>query len=531
MAFRINTNITALRANIDTNKTSNKLTASLSNLSSGLRINKAADDASLMSIADSLRAQADGLGKAIANGNDAIGILQTADNAMAEQIEIMEIIRVKSIQAANDAQTRQSRAAIQQDIMRLLEEFDNIANTTSFNGQKLLNGNFSNKHFQIGAYSNETIDISIGNTNSNTLGHLTYNTSDPLIYQVTNDFKDAQWRFSINYGINETKSFTFSGQDLLDRGLKTITDQVNSVSVETGIRAFAKADVAGPISIQARNNLDLKINGVTIMSHGSIQWRDANYALTSAINNVSSITGVTAVYGDGRLMLQSKDGLPIDIECSDGASLGLLTLDPTTNDPVDDMLMLGEITFSKQGAANVSYSITAENAAAGNQKGVLIPGVSNEGKSKFEDNTATFTTNINLREFAMKGVEDSPNVLKALGYGVVGGQGTFGDGQVLTAGVTTYEGAQIMIDISVAALKDLDRIRADIGSAQNQIISTINNIATTQINVKAAESQLRDVDFAIEAANFNKQNILMQSGSYSLAQANTIQQNVMRLLQ
>lgn len=531
MSFRINTNITSLNSNNNTERTNKKLTASLEHLSSGLRINKAADDASGMTIADSLRSQANGLEKSIASGNDAIGVLQTADYAMAEQIEIIDTIKVKAIQAASDAQTRQSRAAIQADIVRLLEEFDNIANTTSFNGHKLLNGNFSNKHFQIGAYSNQTVDISIGNTNSNTIGHLTYNTSDPLIYQVTNDFKDAQWRFTINYGIGESKSFLFTGQDLLDKGLKTITDQVNATSVETGIRSFAKSDVAGPISILPRNGLDLKINGVTVMTNGSVLWKDTDNTLTSAINNVSSLTGVTAVNGEGRLMLTSKDGLPIDIECNDSASLGLLTLDPVTQDPISNMLMLGEITFSRQGAANISYSITAENAIAANQKGVLIPGVSNEGKSKFEDNKAEFNATINLREFAMLGVEDSPTVLKALGYGIVGGQGTFGDGQALTAGVSTYEGAQIMIDIAVVAMKDLDKIRSDIGSIQNQITAAINNISVTHLNIKAAESQIRDVDFANEVAQFNKQNILSQSGSYASAQANQIQQGIIRLLQ
>ena len=99
------------------------------------------------------------------------------------------------------------------------------------------------------------------------------------------------------------------------------------------------------------------------------------------------------------------------------------------------------------------------------------------------------------------------------------------------SGVTTYGGAQAMISVAESAQKQLDRIRSDIGSVQNQIVATINNISTTRVNVKAAESQIRDVDFASEASNFNKYNLLAQSGSYALSQANTVQQNVMRLLQ
>ncbi|EAI0879562.1 flagellin, partial [Campylobacter jejuni] len=100
-----------------------------------------------------------------------------------------------------------------------------------------------------------------------------------------------------------------------------------------------------------------------------------------------------------------------------------------------------------------------------------------------------------------------------------------------TAGVTTLKGAMAVMDIAETAITNLDQIRADIGSVQNQLQVTINNITVTQVNVKAAESQIRDVDFAAESANYSKANILAQSGSYAMAQANSVQQNVLRLLQ
>jgi flagellin len=101
----------------------------------------------------------------------------------------------------------------------------------------------------------------------------------------------------------------------------------------------------------------------------------------------------------------------------------------------------------------------------------------------------------------------------------------------LGAGVTTLKGAMAVMDIAESAQKLLDKIRSDLGSVQNQLTSTINNISVTQVNVKAAESQIRDVDFASESANFNKHNLLAQSGSYAMSQANAVQKNVMRLLQ
>ncbi|MDY4012630.1 MAG: flagellin [Campylobacter sp.] len=538
MSFRINTNITSLSSNNSTERTNKKLTASLEHLSSGLRINKAADDASGMTVANSLRSQASSLEQSIASGNDAIGVLQTADYAMAEQIEIIDTIRVKAIQAANDFHTRDSRLAIHQDIMRLLEEFDNIANTTTFNGHKLLNGNFSNKNFQMGAYSNEIISITIPRADSKAVGHLSFATSSPLMYENTADFARAEWTFTLNYGTigNEKLEFNFTGQDLLTQGFKYITDRVNAAHVETGIRASARSDLATPVRIfgsRLFGPVDLSINGYQILSNATVQADDADSLLLNAINAQSSFTGVTATIdsGTGRMMLNSHKGLPIYIKTNNNGARGALGLsflsDP--NNPMsflNDVLVLGELTFSKYGSIPISYSITPANEIAKNQKGVVSTGISDDGKTKFEDSTTPHKAAINLHDFLTEPMSGS--LSKAMGHGVVGTQGS---NVTQEPGVLTYNGSQTLIDIAVVALGDLDRIRSDIGSIQNQITATINNISVTHLNIKAAESQIRDVDFANEVAQFNKQNILSQSGSYASAQANQIQQAIIRLLQ
>ena len=125
MGFRINTNIAAMNAHTAANVNNRNLDSSLSKLSSGLRINTAADDASGMAIADSLRSQASALGQAIANANDGIGIIQVADKAMDEQLKILDTIKVKATQAAQDGQTADSRKALQKDITRLIESLNN----------------------------------------------------------------------------------------------------------------------------------------------------------------------------------------------------------------------------------------------------------------------------------------------------------------------------------------------------------------------------------------------------------------------
>ena len=176
MGFRINTNMAALNAHTNALVNNRNIDSSLSKLSSGLRINSAADDASGVAIADSLRSQSSSLGQAISNANDGIGIVQIADKAMDEQTKILDTIKTKATQAAQDGQTVGSRKSLQADITKLMGELDNIAGTTSFNGQQLLSGQFTNKSFQVGAYSNQTVGLSIGATSSDKIGQTRFET-------------------------------------------------------------------------------------------------------------------------------------------------------------------------------------------------------------------------------------------------------------------------------------------------------------------------------------------------------------------
>ena len=135
---------------------------------------------------------------------------------------------------------------------------------------------------------------------------------------------------------------------------------------------------------------------------------------------------------------------------------------------------------------------------------------------------------VNLKYMNSGTIEFS--MAKAMGYFNGGYSNAYSQADQ-TGGVNTYGGAQAMIDVAESARKTLDKLRADLGSVQNQLVATINNITVTQVNVKSAESQIRDVDFASESANFSKFNILAQSGSYAMSQANSVQQNILRLLQ
>lgn len=169
MSLRINTNVSAMFAHRSMTQTDGSLGRSLERLSSGLRINRAADDASGMAIADSLKAQGAGLGQAIRNANDGIAVIQMADGALEESSNILTKIRTLAVQAASDTQNTSSRGYIQSDIDALVSSLNDISTNTKFNGSTLLDGSFTTKNIQIGAYKGEALTVSITTANATTL--------------------------------------------------------------------------------------------------------------------------------------------------------------------------------------------------------------------------------------------------------------------------------------------------------------------------------------------------------------------------
>ncbi|EKT7738831.1 flagellin A [Campylobacter coli] len=574
MGFRINTNVAALNAKANADLNSKSLDASLSRLSSGLRINSAADDASGMAIADSLRSQAATLGQAINNGNDAIGILQTADKAMDEQLKILDTIKTKATQAAQDGQSLKTRTMLQADINRLMEELDNIANTTSFNGKQLLSGNFINQEFQIGASSNQTVKATIGATQSSKIGLTRFETGGRI-----SSSGEVQFTLKNYNGIDDFKFQKVVISTSVGTGLGALAEEINKSADQTGVRATFTVETRGMAAVRAGTTSDtFAINGVTI---GQVAYEDgdANGALVSAINSVKDTTGVEAsIDANGQLLLSSREGRGIKIEGSIGGgafinkdmmeNYGRLSL--VKNDGKDILISGTNLSSAGFGANNfISQASVSLRESKGQidaniadamgfgsvNKGVMLAGASSVS-AYMSTAGSGFSAGSGYSVGSGKGystVLTAANTITISAasqlskvYNVSAGSG-FSSGSTLsqfatmkttafgvkdeTAGVTTLKGAMAVMDIAETATTNLDQIRADIGSVQNQLQVTINNITVTQVNVKAAESTIRDVDFAAESANFSKYNILAQSGSYAMSQANAVQQNVLKLLQ
>ncbi|EGM3417345.1 flagellin A [Campylobacter jejuni] len=573
MGFRINTNVAALNAKANADLNSKSLDASLSRLSSGLRINSAADDASGMAIADSLRSQANTLGQAINNGNDAIGILQTADKAMDEQLKILDTIKTKATQAAQDGQSLKTRTMLQADINRLMEELDNIANTTSFNGKQLLSGNFINQEFQIGASSNQTIKATIGATQSSKIGLTRFETGGRI-----STSGEVQFTLKNYNGIDDFQFQKVVISTSVGTGLGALADEINKNADKTGVRATFTVETRGMAAVRAGTTSDdFAINGVKI---GKVDYKDGdgNGALVAAINSVKDTTGVEAsIDANGQLLLTSREGRGIKIDGNIGGgafinadmkeNYGRLSL--VKNDGKDILISGSNLSSAGFGATQfISQASVSLRESKGRfdaniadamgfgsvNKGVMLAGVSSvsaymsSAGSGFsagsgysvgsgKNYSAVLTTNA-ITISAASQLSAVYNVSAGSGFSSQSGLSQFATMKTTafgvkdeTAGVTTLKGAMAVMDIAETATTNLDQIRADIGSVQNQLQVTINNITVTQVNVKAAESTIRDVDFAAESANFSKYNILAQSGSYAMSQANAVQQNVLKLLQ
>ncbi|ECX9180247.1 flagellin A [Campylobacter coli] len=576
MGFRINTNIGALNAHANSVVNARELDKSLSRLSSGLRINSAADDASGMAIADSLRSQAATLGQAINNGNDAIGILQTADKAMDEQLKILDTIKTKATQAAQDGQSLKTRTMLQADINRLMEELDNIANTTSFNGKQLLSGNFINQEFQIGASSNQTVKATIGATQSSKIGLTRFETGGRI-----STSGEVQFTLKNYNGIDDFQFQKVVISTSVGTGLGALAEEINKSADQTGVRATFTVETRGMAAVRAGTTSDdFAINGVKI---GQVEYKDgdSNGALVAAINSVKDTTGVEAsIDANGQLLLSSREGRGIKIEGSIGGgafinkdmmeNYGRLSL--VKNDGKDILVSGTGLESAGFGAGNfISQASVSLRESKGRfdaniadamgfgsvNKGVILARASSvsaymsaagsgfsAGSGYSAGSGKNYSAVISANAVVISNtsaVSKIYNVSAGSGFSSQSGLSQFATmktsaGNSLgakdeTAGVTTLKGAMAVMDIAETATTNLDQIRADIGSVQNQLQVTINNITVTQVNVKAAESTIRDVDFAAESANFSKYNILAQSGSYAMSQANAVQQNVLKLLQ
>jgi len=505
MASVINTNVASLNSQRNLASSQASLNTSIQRLSSGLRINSAKDDAAGLAISDRMNSQIRGMNQATRNANDGVSMAQTAEGALSSSGDILQRIRELAVQSSNSSNSASDRQALQTEVTQLSSELNRIANTTEFNGQKLLDGTMGTANFQVGANANQLISMAGTNFQTNTYGNNTI-ASNGVAADATSKATAGTIAINGSLGsatINTTAyAATGAGADatlgtaddipaVKGSTAKSIAADINNQTAKTGVTASARTDMnlqmaAGSYSFTLASD---NANPVTVsFSVGGSASNATDYASAiNAVNAQSANTGVTAQYDskNGGIKLTNTSGENIDL----GFKAGTVSVKNYEAD--------GDV----QAAAAFSMDGTAGKTTA-----VVNGRVSFDSENSFSvtDTTSGFATT----------ADGSSSKLKS----------------VASLDITTFEGAQAAIKVADAALAKVNGQRAQYGALQSRFESAISNLQSTTENLSASRSRIVDTDFAAETAKMTRGQILQQAGTSMLAQANSLPNGVLSLL-
>jgi flagellin len=488
----INTNVASLNAQRSLNGSQNSLATSLQRLSSGLRINSARDDAAGLAISDRLTSQIRGLNQAVRNANDGISLAQTAEGALQESTNILQRMRELAIQSANGSNAGEDRAALQLEVAQLQQELTRIAETTTFGSKNILDGSFAGEAFQVGAFANETINISIQGAAATDIGANRIDAAGTGLGAVEAaaaaiPASTVAFTATTIAGSLGSAAITYAAAD----SARTIAGVINAEQSSTGVSADAVTRARlSALSATGTVAFDLAAEGGTTVN---ISVNITNAAdlqdLADAINAQAATTNVSAVNNGATLDLFNQNGDDITIDNFQVAAAG------------------GGETFT---VTALNFDGTATTAETTNLTDNAGDATRITGQLRLDSSQA----------FSISGGDAT--VLPA-------GGSTFTS--VDTVDIGTAAGAQSALSIIDAAVQGIDSQRATLGAVQNRLTSTISNLQNIVENVSAARSQIRDADFAAETANLTRNQIIQQAGIAMLAQANAQPQNVLALLQ
>ena len=490
MALVINTNVASLNAQRNLDASQSSASTSLERLSSGLRINSARDDAAGLAIANRFTSQINGLNQAARNAADGISLAQTAEGALQEVTNNLQRIRELAVQASNATNSSADRAALQAEVDQLVSEIDRVANTSNFNGVKILDGSFTSKTFQVGATEGETVSVSsIIDSNANALGEnaltlggskLGVQTAGVVVSGVTGN--DLALTVTDANGNTVGTAGTTVAIGANDEA-STIAATINGLDSALGLEATATNSVVLGSLSAALGATSFTLEG-TAFSATITDAQDLT-VVKDAVNAQSGTTGITASFADstdkGELTLTASDGRDIAIAswntatAADTAAFGTLTLDESNSDT--SAVAVGSVSVtSTKGAMAFAETSTSEVVTGGSQASTLDS-----------------VDNVDL--------------------------------------ATSAATASASLSVLDSAIAQVSAGRADLGAIQNRFESVISSLQVASENAEASRSRIQDADFASETANLTKSQILTQAGISVLAQANAQPQQVLALLQ
>lgn len=566
--MKINTNISSLTAQEAATNTNRSISSSLEKLSTGLKINKASDDASGLAIADKLRTQVTSIKQGIANGNSAISLITIADKAMDEQSKILDTIKGKLINANSSSTSADGREAIRKDIGKLLEQLDNIAAMTNYNGMSLLadvkDGKLTGKEsseltFQVGERNTDMISTTKINATTSSLGGGS-STVDKIesgetakLSNVPGGTLDVQNKSGGTLNVQASGNL---GKLSAVGGALTITVDPNDATLIAKLKDLASATFTQGAGA-AKNQFTLASGEVDLraIDFDSVQLRSAapNQGFTAKETTGFEVKNLELGGNTDNLTVTStqdvKKGESTTVSNSDASQkLTVATSSAALNLQVSGNL--GNVALSG-GLTTLSIEGTNSKDVAALQK-LIDDGVSGITRDTTNGNKFNITAAIDLSSINLDNAKITSNAangsftstatdklviknnsedkvvlsnIDAKSASKLDALKNLQTGELTTKVASDYQA--VVND----AISQLNGYRSDMGSTENQIKSAVKNLMTSATNIKAAESIIRETNFAEESANFNKLNILSQAGSYAISQSNATQQNVLRLLQ
>ncbi len=515
----INTNVSALNTLNALNGTQGSLNTYLQQLSTGKSINGPQDNPAGYAIAQRFQTQINGLNQAISNGNQGVSLVQTATGAIQNQTSLLQQIRTTAVQAANASNTTQDRQALQGVVSQLLAQVQTIATQTQFNGQNILDGTFAGAAFQVGANSNQIINVSVGNTQNNAMGNYVTATSGS-VYTSSGAYEmngyAAGGAFTVSSGAvgaggaGNFTSGTLGVSGSVGSAAVTVTSanesayslaqSVNQVSAQTGVSASAYTSTAftvtttGSISFTLSNGSSGSPTNAVNISATVGDGQSGLSSLVTAINNQAAITGISAstqtVNGAQELVLTQSQGQNIVIQAGSGAATSGLSSGSTA------------VLQTVDGTTGASVGGTLSSGSGG----VLVQGV-----VQFQSSSSYAIGNAAAIGFSSQAASLSGSAISNIN-------------------VSTAAGAQQAISILDQAINYLNQQNGALGAIQNRIQASVANDQTTATNLQSAQSVVQDANIAQATSQLTKYQILQQAGISTLAQENALQQSYLKLL-
>ena len=491
-------NMAAMNANRMLSGVSSAQSKSTEKLSSGYRINRAADDAAGLSISEKMRSQIRGLNQASTNAQDGISLIQTAEGALNEQHSILQRMRELSVQAANGTETDDDREAVQNEIEQLQSELTRISDTTEFNTMKLLDGSQSGSKVQVSVSKSAA-----GNLTEEPATKSTFTTA-----AVT--------------AVAAAKESTYSVTTLDKNGNATTT----SVTV-TGQNDKAK-DAASIVTELKKTSLADTFDITSDTTTGAITFTAKEAGVTPSIALVSQ-DGKSAAPATSTPGTEAYNKISQNIQVYDGTKNiedSIFTVNGEKFAYVTDASKLGDSNKDVNyvvAKATVDEDAGKAMAALINSKTGIAAESDTNGALSLKPSATATGKGIELQIGANEGqtMNFTLDDMSADALGV-------GAGKV---DLSTQDKAKTATTTIDAAIKKVSKARGQMGAVQNRLEHTINNLDTASENLQTAESRIRDTDMAEEMVNYSQNSILAQAGQSMLAQANQANQGVLTLLQ